>query len=222
VVANFNDEAVPPAILIAGDSVGFAGNQAAVPVTAPQAPQVVEATPYVGPNSSQKVFGPASAKVALTGTLLSTVSKMKIAGVEVTFTRQEDGSLAFTIPENLKPGSFDLVLESDYGTLTLQQHLFVQRGSAALGKPSTKKTSSNSVNIYYFNPEGKGRVQFFVDGKEIAWHKSTATSSTGAPLTKTANSSYLLRTIKLSPTKNQAVEIYLDGKRVWRASYKAN
>jgi hypothetical protein len=221
VVANFNDGAVAPAILIAGNSVGFAGNQAAVPVVAQAPQQVPAATPYIGPNSSQKVIGPPSAKVALTGSLLSTVGKLKVAGVEVTFTRREDGSLAFTIPNNLGPGTYDIVLESDYGTLTLQQHLVVQKVGAAPGKPSTKKTSSNTVNIYYFNPEGAGKVQFFVDGKEIAWHKSSATSSTGAALTKTANSSYLVRTISLSPDRAKAIEIYLDGKRVWRAAYKA-
>ena len=223
VVANFNDNAVPPAILIAGDSVGFAGNQAAVPVTAPQTPQVVEATPYVGPNSSQKIYGRPAANVALKGTLLSTVSKMTIAGVEVAFTRKSDGSLAFVIPSGLKPGTFDVVLTSDYGTLTLQEHLVVLRtASFAIGKPSTKKTARDSVKVYYFNPEGKGKVQFFVEGKEIAWHKSLGTSSLGAKLTNGTSSNYLVRTVKLSPTKTKAVEIYLDGKRVWRASYKLN
>jgi hypothetical protein len=219
IIANFNDGAVPPALLIAGNSVGFAGNQSAVPVAAAVQPEVLQTTPYVGPTSDLKVYGAASANVALTGKLLETVSKMTIEGIEVAFTRRDDGSLAFQIPATLQAGTYDIILQSDYGILTLQEHLVIRGGVVALkGKPSTKKVDLDTVKIYYFNPEGAGKIQFFVDGKEIAWHQSNGTSSKGAAVARANNINYLVRTVSLSPGKNR-VEIRVDGKRVWQATY---
>jgi hypothetical protein len=75
----------------------------------------------------------------------------------------------------------------------------------------TKRISETEAKIYARNPIGAGKVQFFVNGKEVAWIR--AEDSSDRKLRRAANGfSYLVRTINLEPGKNR-IEIQVDGVR---------
>lgn len=80
------------------------------------------------------------------------------------------------------------------------------------------KRNGNNVKIYAKNVIGLGKVQFFVNGEEIAWIRANDKSDrklrviTEGPMT---GASYLVRDKDLRSGKN-VFEIYLNGERVER------
>ena len=68
------------------------------------------------------------------------------------------------------------------------------------------------VKVWFFEPVNAGKVQFFLNGREIAW--VNANSSSDAKLTN----GYLVRTLNLKAGKN-VVEVYVDGERVRRVAH---
>jgi hypothetical protein len=70
--------------------------------------------------------------------------------------------------------------------------------------------------MYAKDPIGDGKIQFFVDGKEIAW--INAVDEADPKLRFAKNFGYLVRSVELNEGKNR-FEIRLDGVRVWRATY---
>jgi hypothetical protein len=85
----------------------------------------------------------------------------------------------------------------------------------------TKKFGLSQGKMYAKNPGGVGKVSFRLNGKEIAWVR--AVDATDPKLRKVdvgpmAGVTYLVRTVDFVKGKN-ALEIYLNGKRVWRAAY---
>ena len=78
------------------------------------------------------------------------------------------------------------------------------------------KRIGNQAKIYAKNIIGAGKIQFKVNGKEIAWVRATAEAD---PKLREANGSYyLVRTVNLRDGKN-ALEIYLDGERLRRTAH---
>jgi hypothetical protein len=80
----------------------------------------------------------------------------------------------------------------------------------------TKKLDDNSAKIYAKNVVGEGKVQFFLNGKEIAWVR--ATSATDSKLRTANGASYLVRTVEFAAGKN-VLEVYVDGVRTTRTAY---
>jgi hypothetical protein len=70
--------------------------------------------------------------------------------------------------------------------------------------------------MYAKDPVGDGKIQFFVDGKELAW--VNAVDESDPKLSVASGYPYLVRSVDLKPGKNR-FEIKLDGERVWRATY---
>ena len=56
-------------------------------------------------------------------------------------------------------------------------------------------------------------------GKVIAVTWVRAVDETDAKLREANGSYYLVRTVRLVPGQKNALEIYLDGERIWRAAY---
>lgn len=219
-VANFNDALVPPAVLIAGDSVGFSGSVA--PVQVSNTPEPVAAAPYLGPTSDRKVTGLSGGSATLTGTKLDTITRVVIEGKEVNFQLNKDGSLNLSIPAGLAQGTYNITTYSNYGRLVLQEHLLIT-GSFVPKQAFGKRLGDSQAKMYYFNPKGPGTVSFRVDGREIARHSISALGiATGSPLLTQGSDKYLVRTVKLSKDRARTMEIFVNGKRVWRGSYKAN
>jgi hypothetical protein len=75
----------------------------------------------------------------------------------------------------------------------------------------TKRISPTQVKIYAKNIVGAGKVQFFHNGKEIAWVR--AIDATNPKLFEGNGSFYLVRTATLVAGKNR-FEVRIDGERV--------
>ena len=88
-------------------------------------------------------------------------------------------------------------------------------GSAAVST-WTKKLVDSSAKIYAKNIVGAGKVQFFLNGKEIAW--VNATSAADSKLRTANGASYLVRTVEFAAGKN-VLEVYVDGVRTTRTAY---
>lgn len=73
------------------------------------------------------------------------------------------------------------------------------------------------VKMYAKNIVGAGKIQFMVNGKEVAWVR--AVDETDAKLREANGFYYLVRTVRLVPGQKNALEIYVDGERIWRAAY---
>jgi len=81
----------------------------------------------------------------------------------------------------------------------------------------TKNLGSGEVKMYAKNIVGAGKVQFMLNGKEIAW--VNASSSADSKL-RTANGfSYLVRTVELVEGQKNVLEIWVDGVRTTRTAY---
>jgi hypothetical protein len=80
-----------------------------------------------------------------------------------------------------------------------------------------KKLTDRSIKLYAKNIVGAGKVQFFLNGKEIAWVRAIDESD---PKLREANGFYyLVRTVNLRPGMKNVVEIFANGERVRRAAY---
>jgi hypothetical protein len=113
--------------------------------------------------------------------------------------------------------------ENVFGLETVSYSSTVLFGGAAI-PPATqepaywpKKLTDRSIKLYAKNIVGVGKVQFFLNGKEIAWVR--AVDETDPKLRKANGFNYLVRTVNLKAGTKNAVEIYVDGERVRRAAY---
>lgn len=78
------------------------------------------------------------------------------------------------------------------------------------------KRIGNQAKLYAKNIVGVGKVQFKLNGREIAWVR--AVDETNPKLRESNGFYYLVRTVQLAPGKN-ALEIFVDGERKRRTAY---
>jgi hypothetical protein len=121
----------------------------------------------------------------------------------------------------------DLKLYSSSGVVTVQSFVTVVAGAGGSdldtrGMWTRAQADGKSVKFYAKNPIGRGKVQFFVDGVEVAWVRAIDESDPKlrviTDVGPMAGVSYLVRTVSLKPGKNR-FEIRVEGQRVWRATY---
>ena len=208
----FGDYLVAPgvrALIRSGEAPEAAPNQQ-------QSPSVIAAPTNVPRLTGVPTFSSATGILALPGANLGEVFRVEIQGVPL-FSRFDAGVLSVQVPSSLATGERSLLLFSTSGRLTIQ-HTFSQSVSenGVLVNAWTKKLDDGTVKIYAKNIVGAGKIQFMVNGKEIAWIRA---ESPDDPKLRTAGGShYLVRTINLSEGKN-AIEVYVDGERVRRSAY---
>jgi subtilisin family serine protease len=80
---------------------------------------------------------------------------------------------------------------------------------------------TNQAKMYAKNPIGQGKVQFYLNGREIAWIRAVDETDPKLRLVSEgpmAGIAYLVRTVNLAGGKN-ALEIYLNGERLRRTAY---
>jgi hypothetical protein len=151
----------------------------------------------------------------------------EVIAFEQELTASATGTLdtSFTPPASLEAGSYLLRLNGTTSTnddFSVAINIEVAASAVDLSFGVwTKKFGLDQGKMYAKNPIGQGKVQFFVNGKEVAWVRAANDNDrklrkvTEGPM---AGVSYLVRTVDFVKGKN-ALEIYLDGKRVWRAAY---
>jgi hypothetical protein len=129
-------------------------------------------TPYQGPI----VLGTAGdveigGEVTLRGRALGEVSGASIDSIDCPIVSKSESSLTISLPDELTPGSKDLTLESATGKIVIQGAMRVSPqagGSLAKTKVSINR-KGDMVRYFVQNPVGLGKVQFLLNGKELAW-----------------------------------------------------
>ena len=158
--------------------------------------------------------------ITITGSRLSE-SVLSIQGKPVKVIEQTSIKLVLEFPAGLTPGmNVDLLVTSSSGTLTHQDAFDVAGDNCIQSKTVsswTKNLKDGSVKVYAKNIVGAGKIQFMVNGKEVAWVR--AVDETDAKLREANGFYYLVRTVRLVPGQKNALEIYLDDERIWRAAY---
>lgn len=173
---------------------------------------------YSGPIiQSTSVSAQAGETVVLTGSNLSSVTAVEIAGVELA-AEATATSITFTLPVDSELGLQDVVIISSFGRLTIPGLLNVSAPAAAESNETLAsiKRTGNSARVFVGNVIGAGKVQIKVNGKEIAWVR--AVDETDPKLREAGGNYYLVRTFDLEEGKN-AIEIYVEGERIRRVAY---
>lgn len=177
---------------------------------------------YVGPVITRVTpeVAEAGTVVQAFGQRLESVSKLEIEGHEAEILEQSATEISFRIPEEVSTGSQDLTVFSSFGQLTVQDALQTTAGEAVVKATSikvwTKRISETEVKVYARNVSDRGKVQFIVNGQEIAWVRAV---DEGDPkLRFDSAGAYFVRTVRLDFGKN-AFEIHLQGERLRRVAY---
>ena len=83
----------------------------------------------------------------------------------------------------------------------------------------TKNLNDGTVKMYAKNIVGAGKVQFMLNGQEVAWVQAADTADPKLLLAGAEGSAYLVRTVDLVEGQKNVLEIYLDGVRITRTAY---
>jgi hypothetical protein len=154
-------------------------------------------------------------KITIPGSRLSSITSITIDGLSAEFELVGD-EIRLVIPASLKPGTHDILVQSDSGQLVVQSGLVV-KGSAFNSKATTRvKMIDGKVKLYAENIVGAGKVQFFVNGKEVAW--VNALDDSNPKLSFASGTSYLVRTLDIGPGNNR-FEVRVSGNQVFSANY---
>lgn len=142
---------------------------------------------------------------------LDDVTEFYIGEVKVSFTVVSATELLVTTG-TLPVGAKEILAVATDGRATFQLPVGVVGG----GSYWTKNLGNGQAKIYGKNIVGQGKVQFFLNGKEIAWIK--AIDETDPKLRKANGAAYLVRTVKLVSGKNR-LEVKVNGQRVRLTTY---
>lgn len=158
--------------------------------------------------------------VTLFGKKLSSVTEVYVDGHKAEIVETAEGHVTIIFPFEMPAGVYDVDLISSYGKLTLQD-AFEMKISATNFDDTFKfwtriNEELDTVRIYAKDIVGMGKVQFFVDGKEIAWVR--AADQSDPKLLMVGPVDYMVRKVDLHEGKNR-FEIKLNGVRVWRTTY---
>lgn len=173
-----------------------------------------ESTPYTGPVvHNSPVVTSSGGTFTLRGSSLQGVTAASVAGKNAAIESQSASALTLRAPSDLEQGIYDVVLT--YGNA---QSVVVQNGLEIKNnlKVWTKLRADGTLKIYAKNIVGEGKVQFFHNGKEVAWIR--AVDALDPKLSTSNGSNYLVRTRALVSGQN-TFEIYVNGVRILRNVY---
>lgn len=155
--------------------------------------------------------------IVVYGRGLNDVTELYFNDTKVSFVKQADGSLLVTTPA-LPVGEVVITAYAADGTAVLQHAFWVVD---TIEFSTWTRHVGDTIKIYAKNVIGRGKVQFFVDGKEIAWVNAVDATD---PKLRTANGyHYLVRTVQLKADGSKTrFEVKLNGERVRRNTYTIN
>jgi hypothetical protein len=161
---------------------------------------------------------------SLVGERLDSVSHLTIGGLEAEILTASDSLITFRVPAGLAVGTYDLVITSSLGTVTIANAIVITSLAEAIqGTGSTRAwtrgQADGTIKLYAREVIGAGKVQFMVNGREVAWIRAIDGTNPKLNLGPAgALRDGMVRTVTLAPGKN-ALEIFVDGVRIWRAAY---
>jgi len=171
--------------------------------------------------SGNSTFGAAGGTLTLTGSGITGV-RLEIAGKPV-FAQVVSDSLAYVvIPSGLEPGVYSIVALGAVGNVTLQSAFTITGATVVESTGSargwTRAMTDGTIKMYARDVIGAGKVTLRVNGREIAWVRAVDATDPKLNVGPAGQKDGLVRTITLAPGKN-ALEIFVDGTRIWRAAY---
>jgi hypothetical protein len=192
------------------------------PLLLPAASSAPNTTPsYQGPIIERVSPNPAFAGevVEISGLRLEGVSALSIDGQELEITQTDAALITARLPETLAPGLKDLVATSSSGLLTVQGALEIAIGALSVAPTFYTKMNLEQgvLKIYARNVVGVGKVQFFANGREIAWVR--AADAEDARLNLRAHG--MVRSVPVAEmlAGKNSFEIHVDGQRVLRRAH---
>jgi hypothetical protein len=175
------------------------------------------ATSYGGPLVSGSSAGAAGVsvgeRVVLSGSRLGQVSSVSVSGVTAVASCSET-SCEFVVPEGVSAGLQDLLLLGSHGVLTIQDGIRINLAGSSLTdglRVWTRDQGDGTVKVYARDVVGAGKVQFFHNGREVAWVR--AIDATDPKLNVASDG--MVRTRALVSGRN-VFEIFVDGERLVR------
>jgi hypothetical protein len=166
-----------------------------------QPPVAPTPVPYSGPilmvNNQQVVAG---GLAEFSGERLAGITAVSIGGQKAVVESQTNTGLSVKIPAGLAAGSYDLVVISEQGQLTVQSAVVVLERQLLpvlqSPTPELRTLSADSIKVYVFEASANTKVQILHNGREIAW------VNTGDRSHSKLRSGYLVRTIELEAGVN--------------------
>jgi hypothetical protein len=112
----------------------------------------------------------AGGSLILEGQRLDQVSRVLIAGSEATLVSSDSHQLLLEVGP-VATGVHSIELEGDFGRLTIQDGILVKETGEVKASDTflIKYKSAGLIKMYALAPVGAGKVQFLVNGKEVAW-----------------------------------------------------
>jgi hypothetical protein len=195
------------------DSVSFLGQQSSA------TGDVARMVPFTGPTLNTPAIPSgvrAGSALTIPGSNLSGVTKVEIGGLDAQVKVNASGELEIVVPAGLAAGTYDIVLTSSEGRVTVQSAITIRAGAglgaAGESRPSTKRIDSSSAKVYFYGAVGAGKVQILLNGKEVGW--VNASDASDAKL----RDGRFVRTLTLAAGKN-VIQVLVDGKQVRRTVY---
>lgn len=147
------------------------------------------------------------------GMNLDQVKAVFVGETEVDF-ELIDGELLVVIPEDMEPGTYDLIARSTTADVTITDAITIAGlpNLSDQGPRASSVRTDNQVKVRFFNPVGAGKLQVFLNDEEIAWIDTDDANDPKLHL------GYLVRSAELKPGKN-AFEFFVEGQRVLRTAY---
>lgn len=151
--------------------------------------------------------------LTMSGQQLSQVSQIAIgdsviSASEMTVT---DTQLSFVVPAAAPLGQQPLVLVGSFGSLSYQNGVEVL---AETERFEVRRQANGDLKLYAFGILNQGKIQFMVDGQELAWVRATTNQNAGVRTIVTTSGSehYLVRTLK-SPN-SKSIQFHHDSRLV--------
>jgi hypothetical protein len=166
------------------------------------------------PFANRAVVAP-GAQLTLNGQRLASVSQITIGGRELEILFRADTVLVFALPMDLGLGTFDLVLTSPSGSLTLMSALTVsdsaERPNIGDMRPVVRRVSASEVKVYIMNVQVGSSIQILHQtggsGPYRRVLNRTIRTESDPVLRQGPSGGYIVRTIRLAEINRVRVVI---------------
>jgi len=171
---------------------------------------------YSGPVINSALTVQAGTEATFTGNRLDSVTAAFVGDVQLLVVAAESQSLVLEVASSLPPGTYDLVIQSTFGTLTFQQGLTVLASSTQEAETETAAESgSEQVDQKLTVGAFKGFIAIFTKGYEGQKLSAKVAGKwlVVSELDESWNGNNYSRTLRAAGSGHDiSVHIYIDGK----------
>lgn len=169
---------------------------------------------YAGPVIAGAQSAAAGTEVTFTGNRLESVTRAEVGGVQVTIVSALAEAVTLEMPSSMPPGTYDLKLQSGFGTLTFQQGLTVLASST---EETETETSAESEQVDQKLTVGafQGFIAIYTKGYEGQKLSAKVAGKwlVVSELDETWNGNDYSRTLRAAGSGYDiSVHLYIDGK----------